>query len=292
MGIIRRTLTMKNHKTMERFYISAALVLLMAVSCSKSGQGDYYSDPDAVHFSAVVGSGTKTSPVGSAEEQTKFSSGDLVAISDGGAFYSYSLNSNGEWTPVESAKFIRWTSASTTFRAYYPVHDGVSFSSATLPTDQSTLDALASADWMTVTSTVSKPQDGFAVDLQFQRRTARVKVTIEKFLDEFDGKSPAISALSVYGIKTYEASDDAGSKSYYALLLPCGSDSGSNFITLTVSFDGGTKDLYVKGIPTLEEGKTYSYSLTVGKNEVRVASVMVNEWTGGSGLPDNGEALN
>ena len=62
----------KNHyKLMERFYISAALVLLMAVSCSKSGQGDYYSDPDAVHFSAVVGSGTKTSPVGSAEEQTK-----------------------------------------------------------------------------------------------------------------------------------------------------------------------------------------------------------------------------
>ena len=32
----------KNHyKLMERFYISAALVLLMAVSCSKSGQGDY-----------------------------------------------------------------------------------------------------------------------------------------------------------------------------------------------------------------------------------------------------------
>ena len=287
MGIIRRTLTMKNHKTMERFYISAALVLLMAVSCSKSGQGDYYSDPDAVHFSAVVGSGTKTSPVGSAEEQTKFSSGDLVAISDGGAFYSYSLNSNGEWTPVESAKFIRWTSASTTFRAYYPVHDGVSFSSATLPTDQSTLDALASADWMTVTSTVSKPQDGFTVNLQFQRRTARVKVTIEKFLDEFGGKNPAISALSVCGTKTY-----CDGNAYYALSLPRSLDADLPFITLTVSFDDGTKDLYVKGIPTLEEGKTYSYSLTVGKNEVRVASVMVNEWTGGSGLPNDGEALN
>lgn len=287
MGIIRRTLTMKNHKTMERFYISAALVLLMAVSCSKSGQGDYYSDPDAVHFSAVVGSGTKTSPVGSAEEQTKFSSGDLVAISDGGAFYSYSLNSNGEWTPVESAKFIRWTSASTTFRAYYPVRDGVSFSSATLPTDQSTPQALASSDWMTVTSTVSKPQDGFTVDLQFQRRTARVKVTIEKFLDEFDGKNPTISALSVCGTTTY-----CDGNAYYALSLPRSLDPGVPFISLTVSFGGDTKSLYVKGIPTLEEGKTYSYSLTVGKNEVRVASVMVNEWTGGSGLPDNGEALN
>ena len=278
---------MKNHKTMERFYISAALVLLMAVSCSKSGQGDYYSDPDAVHFSAVVGSGTKTSPVGSADEQTKFSSGDKVAISDGGAFYSYSLNSSGEWTPVESAKFIRWTSASTTFRAYYPVRDGVSFSSATLPTDQSTLDGLASADWMTVTSTVSKPQDGFTVNLQFQRRTARVKVTIEKFLDEFGGKNPAISALSVCGTKTY-----CDGNAYYALSLPRSLESDLPLIMLTVSFDGGTKVLYVKGIPTLEEGKTYSYSLTVGKNEVRVASVMVNEWTGGSGLPNDGEALN
>ena len=278
----------KNHyKLMERFYISAALVLLMAVSCSKSGQGDYYSDPNAVHFSAVVGSDTKTSPVGSAEEQAQFSVGDKVAISDGGAFYNYSLNSNGEWTPVESAKFIRWTSASTTFRAYYPVRDGVSFSSATLPTDQSTLDALASADWMTVTSTVSKPQDGFTVNLQFQRRTARVKVTIEKFLDEFGGKNPAISALSVCGTKTY-----CDGNAYYALSLPRSLESDLPLITLTVSFDGGTKVLYVKGIPTLEEGKTYSYSLTVGKNEVRVASVMVNEWTGGSGLPNDGEALN
>ena len=278
----------KNHyKLMERFYISAALVLLMAVSCSKSGQGDYYSDPNAVHFSAVVGSGTKTSPVGSAAEQTQFSSGDLVAISDGGKFYNYCLNENGEWTPVESAKFIRWTSASTTFRAYYPVRDGVSFSSATLPTDQSTLQAIASADWMTVTSTVSKPQDGFTVGLEFQRRTARVKVTIEKFLDEFDGKNPAISALSVCGTKTY-----CDGNAYYALSLPRSLDADLPFITLTVSYDGGTKDLYVKGIPTLEEGKTYSYSLTVGKNEVRVASVMVNEWTGGSGLPNDGEALN
>ena len=145
---------------------------------------------------------------------------------------------------------------------------------------------------MTVTSTVIKPQDGFTVDLQFQRRTARVKVTIEKFLDEFNGKNPTISALGVCGTKTYEARDDAGNKSYYALSLPRSLESDLPLITLTVSFDGGTKVLYVKGIPTLEEGKTYSYSLTVGKNEVRVASVMVNEWTGGSGLPDNGEALN
>ena len=278
----------KNHyKLMERFYISAALVLLMAVSCSKSGQGDYYSDPNAVHFSAVVGSDTKTSPVGSAEEQAQFSVGDKVAISDGGAFYNYRLDENGNWTPTDPAKFIRWTSASTTFRAYYPVRDGVSFSSATLPTDQSTLDALASADWMTVTSTVSKPQDGFTVNLQFQRRTARVKVTIEKFLDEFGGKNPAISALSVCGTKTY-----CDGNAYYALSLPRSLDADLPFITLTVSFDDGTKDIYVKGIPTLEEGKTYSYSLTVGKNEVRVASVMVNEWTGGSGLPNDGEALN
>ena len=278
----------KNHyKLMERFYISAALVLLMAVSCSKSGQGDYYSDPNAVHFSAVVGSDTKTLPVGSDAEQAQFRTTDVVAISDGGTFYNYRLDENGNWTPTDPAKFIRWTSASTTFRAYYPVRDGVSFSSATLPTDQSTLDALASADWMTVTSTVSKPQDGFTVNLQFQRRTARVKVTIEKFLDEFNGKNPTISALSVCGTKTY-----CDGNAYYALSLPRSLDADLPFITLTVSYDGGTKDLYVKGIPTLEEGKTYSYSLTVGKNEVRVASVMVNEWTGGSGLPNDGEALN
>lgn len=275
---------------MGRIYLSAALVLLAAVSCRKSEQRsyNYYSAADAVHFTANVGSGTKTSPVGTPEEQTQFSTGDLIAISDGGKFCTYSLGNDGNWTPTDPAKFIRWTSSSTTFRAYYPVRDGVSFSSATLPTDQSTLEALASSDWMTVTSTVGKPHDSFAVGLEFQRRTARVKVTIEKFLDEFDGKNPAISALSVCGTTTYKASD----KDFYALSLPRSNDSGSKFITLTVNFAGGHKDLYVKGIPTLEEGKTYSYSLTVGKNTVKVADVMVSNWTSGSGLPDNGEALN
>ncbi|MGN0200453.1 MAG: fimbrillin family protein [Candidatus Cryptobacteroides sp.] len=275
----------KNHyKLMERFYISAALVLLMAVSCSKSGQGDYYSDPNAVHFSAVVGSDTKTSPVGSAEEQAQFSVGDKVAISDGGAFFTYVLGSEG-WAPENPAKFIRWTSASTTFKAYYPVRDGVSFSSASLPADQSTDDAIASADWMTASSTVSKPQSGFNVDLQFQRKTARVKVTIDKFLDEFDGKNPTIQSLSVCGTDASMVSVD-GVISYYALLLPRSADADREFLTLTVN----SKDLVVRGIPALEEGKTYSFSLTVGKNTVKIANVMVSDW--GSGSESNGEAIN
>ena len=278
---------MKHFKAMGRFFISAALVLLMAVSCSKSEQRNFYSDPHAVHFSAQVGSSTKTSPAGSSDEQMQFNPGDQIAISDGNGFCTYALYSNGEWIPTDPAKFVRWTSASTTFKAYYPVRSGVSFSSASIPPDQSTADAIASADWMTVTSTVSKPQDGYAVSLEFKRKTARVKVIIEKFLDEFDGKTPSISALSICGTTTYCDGD-----AYYALSLPRSLASDLPFITLTVNFDGGTKNLYVIGIPTLEEGKTYSYSLTVGKNTVKVADVTVSDWTGGSGLPSFGEALN
>ena len=33
-------------------------------------------------------------------------------------------------------------------------------------------------------------------------------------------------------------------------------------------------------------------SLTVGKNTVKVASVMVSDWGSGSGLPGNSEAIN
>ena len=275
---------------MRRLSISAALVLLAALSCSKSEQRSYYSDPDAVHFSAGVSSDTKTSPIGSEDEQKRFNIGDKIAISDGGAFFTYVLGTEG-WAPENPAKFIRWTSASTNFKAYYPVRDGVSFSSASLPADQSTDDAIASADWMTASSTVSKPQNGFNVDLLFQRKTARVKVTIDRYLDEFDGKNPTIESLSVCGTKTI-AVNAAEAMSYYALLLPRSADAGSEFLTLTVSFTGGTKDLVVRGIPDLEEGKTYSYSLTVGKNTVKVASIMVSDWGSGSGLPSNGEAIN
>ena len=273
---------------MRRLSISAALVLLAALSCSKSEQKSYYSDPDAVHFSAGVSSDTKTSPIGSETEQTKFNIGDKIAISDGGDYFTYVLNSEG-WAPENPAKFIRWTSAPTTFKAYYPVRDGVSFSSASLPADQSTGDAIASADWMTATNTLSKPQSGFNVDLQFQRKTARVKVTIDKFLDEFDGKNPTIESLSVCGTNATKVSVN-GVISYYALLLPRSAEAGSEFLTLTVSFTGGSKDLVVRGIPALEEGKTYSYSLTVGKSTVKVANVMVSDW--GSGSESNGEAIN
>lgn len=269
---------------MRRLSISAALVLLAALSCSKSEQRSYYSDPDAVHFSAGVSSDTKTSPIGTEDEQKQFNIGDKIAISDGGAFFTYVLNSEG-WAPEDPAKFIRWTSAPTTFKAYYPVRDGVSFSSASLPADQSTVGAIASADWMTATSTLSKPQSGFNVDLQFQRKTARVKVTIDKFLDEFDGKNPTIQSLRVCGTKACTVNE-----AYYALLLPRSADAGSEFLTLTVSFTGGSKDLVVRGIPALAEGKTYSYSLTVGKNTVKIANVMVSDW--GSGSESNGEAIN
>ena len=267
---------------MRRLIISAALVLLAALSCSKSEQRSYYSDPDAVHFSAGVSSDTKTSPIGSAAEQTQFNIGDKIAISDGGAFFTYVLSSEG-WAPENPAKFIRWTSAPTTFKAYYPVRDGVSFFSASLPADQSTADAIASADWMTATNTLSKPQSGFNVDLQFQRKTARVKVTIDKFLDEFDGKNPTIESLSVCGTKACTVNE-----AYYALLLPRSADAGREFLILDV----GSKDLVVRGIPDLEGGKTYSFSLTVGKNTVKVASVMVSDWGSGSGLPGNSEAIN
>ena len=83
-------------------------------------------------------------------------------------------------------------------------------------------------------------------------------------------------------------SDAAGAKSYYALLLPRSADADREFLILDV----GTKGLVVRGIPALEEGKTYSYSLTVGKNTVKVANVMVSDWGSGSGLPGNSEAIN
>ena len=69
-------------------------------------------------------------------------------------------------------------------------------------------------------------------------------------------------------------------------------EEASEFLKLTVSFDGGSKDLVVRGIPDLEEGKTYSFSLTVGKNTVKIANVMVSDWGSGSGLPGNSEAIN
>ena len=169
--------------------------------------------------------------------------------------YTYS---NSAWTLTEGV--VLWASGTTVeneFTAYYPASETFE-----LPTDQSTLDGLKSADHMMATATASK---GDAVSLGFEHQNAKVTITTS-FASQYD-KSTTISDLKIGGISPYIV-DNA----YTAILEP--SDNGFT-VTLKVN---STDELTATSPSALVAGKHYTFTLSVGKSVATLGEVSVEEW--------------
>lgn len=154
------------------------------------------------------------------------------------------------------------SSGTNDFTAYYPA--SVDF---TLPTDQSTVASIKSADRMVATATgVAK---GTAVALSFERLHAKVTIT-PTFASEYDGKGIAdIQNFKIEEITPYLPENGTA---YTAILEP--SETGFT-VTLTV----GSDNLTATSTTTLEAGKHYTFSLTVGKEALTIDKVNVTPWT-------------
>ena len=82
--------------------------------------------------------------------------------------------------------------------------------------------------------------------------------------------------------------DDSNPKSsWMALVAPNAEDASKNFICIKVQETNTADDpkpYYVKGIPNLEEGNSYTYKLKIGKDRVTIENVTVAEWTDGTAI--------
>lgn len=154
------------------------------------------------------------------------------------------------------------SSGTNDFTAYYPA--SVDF---TLPTDQSTVASIKSADRMVATTTgVAK---GTAVALSFERLHAKVTIT-PTFASEYDGKGIAdIQNFKIEEITPYLPENGTA---YTAILEP--SETGF-VVTLTV----GSDNLTATSSTALEPGKHYIFNLTVGKEALAIDKVNVTPWT-------------
>lgn len=296
-------------------YISTAALMLSISACSNENDltSTFYGDADAVRITAAIGatatdgnlSGgfTRSNPVGDAAAQAKFNSGDCIGITttdNANPGILYTLGADGTaWTPADPANYLRWTTDWMSFYAYYPATEGVSYYDFTLPADQSTIEKIATADYMKAYNLhVSKAYG--AIDLTFERHTALVVIDAITFNDQYAGGDYEVSGITVHGNHTKYFYDQASSilqsgditvqplhstDKWYALLLPNnGIDDTKTFLTLTVkkTSDGTTEQLTVKGIPRMDKSKKYTYSLTVGKKIVTVDNVTVEPWADGA----------
>ena len=296
---------------MKAKYLSLAALALMGAlaSCQSDDEITTGFRPDnAVSLNFSVGSlqgTTRSNAVATDDTQRQFNQGDQIAVSTNdqeAVLFQCTSTDNQTWTEAVPNKFLLWTQNTLTFSAYYPVTTGTSMTAFTVPADQSSVDKIALADYMTRQQVISRPEGGSDIQMQLERKMARVIVRISGFGSQYDDDEKTVSNVSIYSeasgiadgnptgssteIQPYAQGNGGQGSTYTALVVPGYGDSGARFIKLT---DGEYNTLLVKGIPELEAGNSYTFNLVVGKNRIEVASVTVTDWTTGETL-DGGQA--
>ena len=282
---------MKNH-----FFISmlaAAALLGGLTACNgkldKAPRADQVPE-NAVRITASIGNpfaATRSMPLGTEEEQTKFNVGDEIFVSTSSSQRATYRFDGTVWVPKEG-EYLLWKSDMEHFDACYPAE--YSETEYHHPTDQSSIEKIAKADIMSVGLNQAKTKE--ALHFTMKRRTTRLIVEIAGFKSEFPGdakvenvrfhnKSNASAPQRTY---IPYAKGEGKTGSTYTVLVP--GDAAYNMISLEV---GGKKMTAKLSEITYDSGKSYTYRLTVGKEKLETTEVTVSDWTGSAIIP-GGEA--
>lgn len=287
-----------------KYLFMAALALMGALASCQSDDDFTVTRPaNAVGINVSVGSlqTTRSNAIATDDTQRQFNQGDQISVSTNdqeAVLFQCTSTENQTWTETVAGKFLLWTQPMLTFSAYYPVTTGTSMTAFTMPTDQSSVDRIALADYMTTRQQViSRPEGGSDIQMQLERKMARVIVRISGFGSQYFDDQKTVSNVRIYSeasgiadgnptgssteIQPYAQGDGGQGSTYTALVVPGYGDSSARFIQLS---DGEGSTLLVKGIPELEAGNSYTFNLVVGKNKIEVASVTVQDWTTGETL--------
>ncbi|WP_081832064.1 fimbrillin family protein [Prevotella sp. P6B1] len=290
---------------MKAKYLSLAALALMGALASCQSDDDFtVARPDnAVSVNFSVGSlqaTTRSNAAATDDTQRQFNQGDQISVSTNdqeAVIFQCTSTENQTWTETVAGKFLLWTQPMLTFSAYYPVTTGTSMTAFTMPTDQSSVEKIALADYMTRQQVISRPEGGSDIQMQLERKMARVIVRISGFGSQYNNNQKTVSNVRIYSessgissgnptgssteIQPYAQGTGGQGSTYTALVVPGYGDSGADFIQLS---DGESNTLRVKGIPELNAGNSYTFNLKVGKDRIEVASVTVQDWTTGETL--------
>ncbi|MBR4325984.1 MAG: fimbrillin family protein, partial [Bacteroidales bacterium] len=135
----------------------AALALLGTLASCDKGNEDFDANarPDnAVNVDFSVGNlkATRSNPAATDDTQREFNQGDQISVSTEGqdpVLFQCTDADMQTWAEAEAGKFLLWKQNEMTFQAYYPATTGTSMTAFTLPADQSSVDKIALADYMT-----------------------------------------------------------------------------------------------------------------------------------------------
>lgn len=287
-------------------YIGTFALVAMLTACSTEEEQVHFAGNE-VKVDAAIGresTFTRSNPAGDEEKQSNFNDYDQIGISmNDGAARLYEMK-NGIWD-VKDGEPLKWETEITEFKAFYPYSYGDklynSFEKGHIIENQISKEGMALSDYMIADRTEPSIPANRELELYFKRKTARVIVDIQNstFTNEFD--SPLVSGVTIFSqleipatqgadvteIKPYKMDDSNPKSSWMALVAPNAEDASKNFICIKVQETNTADDpkpYFVKGIPNLEEGNSYTYKLKIGKDRVTIENVTVAEWTDGTAI--------
>ena len=283
---------MKNH-----FFISmlaAAALLGGLTACNgkldKAPRADQVPE-NAVRITASIGnpfSTTRSTPLGTEEEQGKFNVGDEIFVCTLNSSQHATYRFDGTvWVPKEG-EYLLWKEDMEHFVAYYPAEYGkIPY---VHPTDQSSTEKIAKADLMSVELVQAKTKE--ALHFTMYRKTTRLIVEIAGFKSEFPGDA------KVENVRFHNKSNASAPQRTYIPYAKGEGKTGSTYTVLvrgdaaynTISLEVGGKTMTAKlSEITYDSGLSYTYRLTVGKEKLETTEVTVSDWTGSAVIP-GGEA--
>lgn len=274
---------MKYLKNIQLGYLFLSLFgIVILYSCNESNPLES-QDPGLVVIDGKLKTNTRVNSTGSATS-SDFENGDVIAVSKGGEFVKYSRQEN---TWKSEGNPLKWDRDEMVFEGFYPVKEGTSMSTFTLPTDQSDLLKISNAEYLLAEAVSAKR--GKPVVLTFSRQVSRIILNIT-FIGEHNQDttihsvhiaSPASEVLysapvpGVVMVTSYQKTN----LNFYAIILPTADPQpDETFISIETT---GKRGFALTGIPALEEGKSYSYNIRVlgdGSTELEVGDIIVNDW--------------
>ena len=295
-------------KKYHKYIALAALTCSLAACEQEDFTPSVQGDADAVKITATIGK--LQTRVSYDERNTTFDENDQIKVVNklrtSKNVATYTLTDE-EWNTADP--FV-WNGASKNeFEAWYPLT--ASYTTFTIPTDQSSEQLLGAADWMTASSgEIDKPENQ-TLNLDFQHQLSKVTVTIADWNDEFGGTAQEVSTPKIYSkgtdIEVVYATDgpnvttsdgaltaitpSAVGHTYTAIVAPAKYANTDKFMTFTVN----GQEMTVLATPSslneegLNAGMHYLFDLKVGKDAVTLNSVKVTEWANG-GTIDGGVA--
>ena len=288
--------------------LSVAAAALVLTACSNEDELSLQQGDEVVRIASASVVNSAQTRVNSDGDGDTFESGDSFCLINKSRPSqnkgTYATTDGTNWT--QSGGLVMWASGTNEFFAYMPATAAIEPFS--IPEDQSTIEKLKAADYMTATASVGK---GGNVNLQFAHQLTKVTLNIS-YTNEYEGDE-VVSALKIleipystpnnnvikqvgdgfipYPFVAGKTLREVAQQSYTAIVIPGrynNTGTYSYFLTMTI---GGTEvnlkaNDFLQTNSALQAGKAYTFNVQVGENQAKVSQASVRAWSGTDPLGD------